>query len=130
MTTNKQIKAVYDKLYNCDVIGLGKFDYDGFEILHPHECELIREVLQNAINPWNYNMDEAPKDGTVVVLWLDKMTLEAHWENSFMNDNEETCGGWVAESEFDYPESWSDGCCWGSNADMNESSQPIGWRYK
>lgn len=67
MRTNEQIKAASDWIddkhkYCSNVVGCPEY-VTKIKKQIPI-IETIREVLTAAINPWNYNMDEAPKDGS------------------------------------------------------------------
>lgn len=62
--------------------------------------------------------DQAPRDGT----WIQALipghgsdNVIAWCEGAFMNDAEESCGGWSFMTDQEPPDCWTDGVCWTSN---------------
>lgn len=71
----------------------------------------------------------APRNGTRVQVKTEGgFVLEASWNADGYENEGGTCGGWEAAHEDKHPECWSDGVCWGSNADEVPSDQPEFWR--
>ena len=71
----------------------------------------------------------APKNGTVIEAEIPGYGYRLiRWQEGFMNDKEEDCGGWVIADDMEEPECWHGGACWASNADENQSIQPVRWR--
>lgn len=52
----------------------------------------------------------------------------AQWVEGYVDDQWQTVGGWTsAEDNDSWPESWTEGVCWLSNADCEPSVQPVAW---
>lgn len=66
MATNEQIQKAL-KSIGCN------------PYMNPESYRTIREVLQDALNPWNYNMDEAPKDGTKILVYENNDIYAVYW---------------------------------------------------
>lgn len=49
-------------------------------------------------------------------------------QDGFLREDETEACSFVAEEGEDYPECWTDGVCWGSNADDVASEYPVFWR--
>jgi transcription elongation factor Elf1 len=98
--------------------------------IYLQERQTVDVESESTSNPWNYNMDEAPRNGTVVLLKVgESMSFDARWQEGFMDSDEQDCGCWVALHEGEHPPCWSEGVCWSSNQDESESIQPTAWMY-
>lgn len=53
--------------------------------------------------------------------------IARYQKNASMTSDETPCDQWQADSDV-YPECWTDGCCWESNADEIASDHVIAWR--
>ena len=74
-------------------------------------------------------IETAPKDGTPF-----QARIPGHgddniiaWTDGLMNEDGD-CGGWYFADDQDPPECWTDGVCWGVNADGMASVQPTHWK--
>lgn len=75
------------------------------------------------------DLTSVPLDGGSVELKLeDGFVLRASWQGGFMSSAEDDCSCWVADEDADYPDCWTDGACWESNANECMSLQPEFWR--
>ncbi len=75
-------------------------------------------------------IDMAPKDGTEI-----QVRIPGHgsdnvvaWQTGFMDEDEKECGCWVFTRDQEPPESWTDGVCWQSNENEEESVCPTEWK--
>lgn len=72
-------------------------------------------------------MEMAPGDGTPIrIRTAGGHVLIASWRP--VDDPDQECGAWHAETEGDHPPCWSDGVCWEINEDMKPSDPPVGWQ--
>lgn len=81
---------------------------------------------------WNSNMDEAPRDGRTIQAKIPGYGSKnmIAWTDGLLNDEQQACGGWyyIEESGRIPPECWTDGVCWGVNAELVKSVDPVAWR--
>jgi hypothetical protein len=94
---------------------------------HEHAADRIRALLDAPADDGWRTMDSAPRDGTVITA---EVVIEGRiqWSESFMDDDEAPCGGWVWVDDREPPPDWSEGACWSSNADEVASTPPTRWR--
>jgi hypothetical protein len=79
------------------------------------------------VSAWE-NIRTAPRNETPVrVRTADGFELVARFIQGFISEDEEDCGGWVAEEDGVHPDDWCDGVCWSSNSDGNPSDPPVAW---
>ena len=86
--TNDKIKAALEAL---DETWYNKED-DQYCYLTDDQIETIRQCLQSCL--WNYNMEEAPRDGTHVLIWWPEeyhAPMMAYYDNRY-------CFAWRTKS--------------------------------
>ncbi len=71
----------------------------------------------------------APRDGTPVQAMIpgEGSDFIIRWEGGFVGEDWEEHFAWVMAHEQEPPECWTDGVCWGLNADGIASTQPTHW---
>lgn len=81
------------------------------------------------INGWSPVMafKEPNDERAVEVMTYDGFKFIASFKSGFMTSDEEDCRCWVAEND-DCPEDWTDGICWESNENENQSDPVIAYR--
>jgi hypothetical protein len=84
MTRDELIKA-RDDMYEAEQNG------DPIVIAYMRNIQTILWALSQCIDPWNTNMDEAPKDGTKVLFWTGGYDVFAAYYVAEMNNS----GHWV-----------------------------------
>ena len=74
-------------------------------------------------------IETAPRDGTPF-----QARIPGHgedniiaWSDGSIDENGEDCGGWYFADYQEPPDCWTNGVCWGSNADGVASIQPTHW---
>ena len=76
-------------------------------------------------------IDSAPRDGTAIQARVpgygDDYVIA--WAVGFENEDGGDCGTWaIFEEGEDYPDDWTDGVCWDSNAAEMPSTRPTHWK--
>jgi len=85
-----------------------------------------REATEYLDGPWR-PISEAPYNQEVFVKTEGGAFFRATLHpDASINEDEEDCDQWVATGV--YPDCWTDGACWASNAEEVSSDQPIGWQ--
>jgi len=77
------------------------------------------------------DISTAPKDGT----WI-QARIPGHgfdniifWMGGLLDCGSNECGGWAfATEDQEPPDCWTDGICWASNEDGNQSIEPTHWK--
>ena len=72
----------------------------------------------------------APKDGTHIQVRIPNHGSDniVAWVQGFANTNGEKCGAWAFMLDQEPPPCWTDGVCWSSNENGEESIAPIEWK--
>ena len=75
-------------------------------------------------------IETAPKDGTPIQADIPGNGQDniIAWIPGLLNDKNEDCCGWQFVSEQEPPDCWTDGICWESNEDGQQSVKPIRWK--
>ena len=75
-------------------------------------------------------METAPKDGAII-----QAEIPGHgcdnliwWMDGLVDSEGNDCGGWAFAEDQEPPDCWTDGICWRTNEDGEESVQPTRWK--
>ena len=79
---------------------------------------------------WNSDMSVAPRDGTPVQAKIPGNGSDniIAWYDGFCDDEDNDCAAWGFVEDYGVPDSWTDGICWGTNAEGVPSVLPTHWR--
>ena len=70
----------------------------------------------------------APRDTPVVIRTeLGRIFAARLMPDAAIDDDNNTCDAWGSEHEGLHPDCWTDGMCWTTNGDGDESDQPVSW---
>lgn len=110
----------YDPHHDLDILFMSNEEIMKSRL--PVSIEILRKRKSGGA-PWK-DMSSAPLDGTIITI----KTREGYvFRASYMAILDDEEFAWCAEDEYNCPECWSDGVCWGVNADHVPSDPPIGW---
>ena len=62
-------------------------------------------------------------------LYYDAEAYTASELERLKEENDEEVSAWVAEEDDAAPDCWTEGVCWKSNENFEESDPPVAWRY-
>ena len=85
---------------------------------------------REAIVRWQ-SMDTATRDGTDIQAEIPGNGSDnvIAWQvDAFLDDAEETVGGWAFTTDQEPPDCWTDGICWAQNENGVASVQPTRWK--
>ena len=80
---------------------------------------------------WNFNMDEAPRDGIDIQVMIPGNGADnvIAWQAEALLDSDGNwCGAWAFTRDQEPPDCWTDGYCWEVNEYELPSRQPIAWK--
>ena len=81
------------------------------------------------VTEWNDDMEAAPSLKRVEIKTANGYQFFARLVDGFVGENDEEASAWVAEVDDAAPDCWTEGVCWKSNENFEESDPPVAWRY-
>ena len=78
-----------------------------------------------------HSMETAPRDGTPIQARIpgngsDNIIM---WLDCFIDaEDQDSCGWAFVHEDQEPPQCWTDGACWSSNENNEQSVQPIAWK--